>query len=50
MNIIKKLSIITILLATIFTGLIIATFCIPTSAVQKNVEQSAMQIQHDGVW
>ena len=50
MKTIRRLALITLLLIALFTAMITAVFCIPTSAVRENVEKSAMQIEKDGLW
>ena len=50
MKTIRRLALITLLLIALFTAMITAVFCIPTSAVRENVEKSAMQIEEDGLW
>lgn len=50
MKTIKRLTLIYIILLAVFTALITAVFCIPTSLVRENVEKSAMQIEEDGLW
>lgn len=50
MKTLKQLSILYFILLASFTLLITAAFCIPTSAVRENVEESAVQIERDGLW
>lgn len=50
MKTIRNLSLTVVLLALLFTALSILTFSIPTSAIRKNVETSARQIESDGLW
>lgn len=50
MKIIRRLSLIYIILLAVFTVLITTVFCIPTSLVRENVEKSAVQIEEDGLW
>lgn len=46
----KKLFFLYILLVSIFTILLIAVFAIPTSAIKNNIDESAKQIQKEGLW
>lgn len=45
-----KITILYTILACIFTMCIVAVFTIPTKYLKQNIEQSAVQIQKEGLW
>lgn len=46
----KKIIILYIFLASIFTLLLISVFAIPTSTIKNNIVESVKQIQKEGLW